>query len=129
MSWTTRAISAFIPCAVLLLSCAPPSPQAQTAGQAGENQPSAVPSRPKILTIGSLSKAATIDGYTGEGGTRSGADFLPLVNDMLTVLDPAGRVQPQLAVEVPSLEKGTWQILPDGRMVMTWKLRQGVKWH
>jgi peptide/nickel transport system substrate-binding protein len=129
MSWATRAISALIPCMALLLSCAPPAAVDSTAGQAAASHPSEAQARPKILTIGSLSKAATIDGYTGEGGTRSGADMLPLLNDLLTVIDPAGRVLPQLAVEVPSLEKGSWEIRSDGRMVMTWKLRQGVKWH
>jgi peptide/nickel transport system substrate-binding protein len=129
MTWATRTIAILMPCTMLLLSCTPASPQPLGTGQAGGVNPSQAGSGPKILTIGSLSKAATIDGYTGEGGTRSGADMLPLLNNLLTVLDPAGVVQPQLALEVPSIEKGTWVLRPDGRMEMTWKLRPGVHWH
>lgn len=124
MNWATKTIFALVPCASLLLACAPVS----TPGGAPTTN-SGAPAAPKVLTIGLLTKVATIDGYTGEGGTRGGADMLPLLNNGLTVIDPSGVVQPQLAVEVPSIEKGTWQIFPDGRMSMTWKLRQGAKWH
>jgi peptide/nickel transport system substrate-binding protein len=113
---------------LLLVSCSPtPGQRQEASGQ--ESSRSIQPQGPKILTIGLLREAATIDGYTGQGGNSGGAEMYPLLHDKLTVLDPRGVVQPQLAVEVPSIEKGTWEILPDRRMVMTWKLRQGVKWH
>lgn len=37
--------------------------------------------------------------------------------------------EPLLASEAPSLERGTWKTLPDGRMETTWKMRPNVKWH
>ena len=37
--------------------------------------------------------------------------------------------QPLLATELPSIEKGTWKVFPDGRMESTWPLRHDVKWH
>ena len=30
---------------------------------------------------------------------------------------------------MPSVENGLWQVLEDGRMVTTWKLKPGVTWH
>src|SRR5437764_3452915 len=36
---------------------------------------------------------------------------------------------PQLAQELPSIEKGTWRVNPDGSMDTIWKLRPTVKWH
>jgi peptide/nickel transport system substrate-binding protein len=125
MQWTTKAICSLIPLAIVLGACAPGPAPGQGSGQSGAGEPQ----RPKVLSMGVLTKVATIDGFTGEGGTRSGAEMLPLLNNLLTVLDPSGRVQPELTVEVPSIDRGTWQILPDGRMIITWKLRQGVKWH
>lgn len=40
-------------------------------------------------------------------------------------LEPA----PRLAEELPSLDKGTWQLNPDGTMVTIWKVRPNIKWH
>ena len=125
MHLARKTISAFIPFAILLLSCSPAGPRAPGQSSSSPAQPAA----PKILTMGHLREPATIDGYTGEGGGSGGADMYTLLQDKLTVTDPAGVRQPQLATEVPSIDKGTWQILPDGRMTMTWHLRQGVKWH
>jgi peptide/nickel transport system substrate-binding protein len=36
---------------------------------------------------------------------------------------------PYLAEELPSVEKGTWKILPDGRMETTYKIRKNATWH
>src|SRR5207248_3695549 len=93
----------------VLGACAPGSPAGQGSAPGQEAGKSSAQQRPKVLTMGVLTKVATIDGYTGEGGTRSGAEMLPLLNNMLTVLDPSGRVQPELALEVPSIDKGTWR--------------------
>ena len=37
--------------------------------------------------------------------------------------------EPLLATEVPSLDKGTWELLKDGRMRTVWPLRKNIKWH
>lgn len=34
-----------------------------------------------------------------------------------------------MADELPSIEKGTWTIFPDGTMETTYRLRPGIKWH
>jgi peptide/nickel transport system substrate-binding protein len=44
----------------------------------------------------------------------------------LAAWDPDGNLMPVLAAEIPSLENGG--LAEDGRSV-TWKLKQGVKWH
>jgi peptide/nickel transport system substrate-binding protein len=36
---------------------------------------------------------------------------------------------PFLAEELPSVERGTWKVLPDGRMETTYKLRRNATWH
>jgi peptide/nickel transport system substrate-binding protein len=46
----------------------------------------------------------------------------------LVSLDASGNVEPRLAMKLPSLSDGTMEILPDGRMQATWKLRPGVTW-
>jgi peptide/nickel transport system substrate-binding protein len=85
---------------------------------------------PKTLTVGIRSEGTTIEGFTGEGGLRGGSTFASeLLHNHLTVTDPQEQQLPQLATELPSVERGTWQLHPDGRMSMTWKLQQGVTWH
>lgn len=36
---------------------------------------------------------------------------------------------PYLAEELPSVEHGTWKVLPDGRMETTYKIRRTATWH
>jgi len=55
------------------------------------------------------------------------------VEDLITaglsrINDRAERI-PTLAETVPTTENGGWQILADGRMVTTWKLKANVFWH
>lgn len=84
---------------------------------------------PKLLTVGELREPATIFGFTGEGGSGGGAGTIGnLVHDSLTQLDAFSVGHPSLAVEVPSVERGTWRINPDGSMDVTWNLKQGVRW-
>ena len=47
----------------------------------------------------------------------------------LTVRNHDDLVEAHLAAELPSLDNGTWKVLDDGRMEVTWRLRPGVRWH
>jgi len=55
-------------------------------------------------------------------------DLEQLVNACLSELNGETKLQPQLAEAVPSLDNGLWQLLPDGRMTTTWKIRSGAQW-
>jgi hypothetical protein len=46
-----------------------------------------------------------------------------LINSGLVIRDGDGKLQPQLAERVPSLDTGTWRLLPDGGMETTWTWR------
>jgi len=59
-----------------------------------------------------------------------GVDALEeLVDAGLSHLDGRGNVIAQLAEAIPSVENGQWQVFPDGRMITTWRLREGIRWH
>ena len=63
-------------------------------------------------------------------GSTPGLDALEeLVHAGLTHFSAQGVALPQLAEAVPSIENGTWRVLPDGRMETTWKLRADARWH
>jgi peptide/nickel transport system substrate-binding protein len=109
---------------LMLTACAPgsPSPQGETVqGQTAEP--------PKTLVAGMNEDPKNMwDGINGGGG--SGARQLGhMVNQYLAVVDSNGAVHPRLLAELPSIEKGTWKVLPDRTMEVTYKVRPGVTWH
>lgn len=109
---------------VLLTGCAPLGRPGDAGLGNARNGP------PKILTIGLLREPATIEGFTGEGGTAGGAsEVRHIIHNHLTNQDPRDVVLPELAVDLPEVEKGTWRVNADGSMDMTWRIRPGVKWH
>ena len=85
---------------------------------------------PKILIWAGLREPASFDAVIGLGGSGSPAsEVTPVVHNFLVVDDHRFDAVPQLAVERPSVEKGTWRVNPDGSMVTTWRIRPNVKWH
>lgn len=56
-------------------------------------------------------------------------EFSALATAFLTYFTPQQQAMPYLATEIPSLEKGSWQVLPDGRMQTTYALRENATWH
>jgi peptide/nickel transport system substrate-binding protein len=52
-----------------------------------------------------------------------------LAQAALSEITGTGTIQPLLAEAVPSIENGLWKLLPDGRMEITWRIREGARWH
>ena len=112
--------------ATLLAACAPSSADrsAQIAAQGTQS------TIPKILTVAVNKEPSTIQGFTGGGASAGRANTeASFVHNQLVVRDADDALRPQLAVQVPSIEAGTWRINADASMDMTWKIRQGAKWH
>lgn len=108
--------------ALLLASCAPAGPGSGRAGQQ-------LPDAPKTLRMGILNEEPT-DGIALFGGTSTGAlEPTYTFHAGLTIFDPKGVLLPHIAHKAPAIEDGDWQLFPDGRMEVTWKLRTDVKWH
>jgi peptide/nickel transport system substrate-binding protein len=64
------------------------------------------------------------------GSPNSASDALfDLVHTSLVVLDDQARPLPGVARELPSIERGTWQVNPDGTMETLWRLRDDAVWH
>jgi peptide/nickel transport system substrate-binding protein len=99
----------------------PTGSQAQPGGRAQAG--------PKILVAAINEDPRNMwDGINGGGG--GGARELGhMLNQYLANIGPDGTAIPRLLAEFPSVEKGTWQVMPDGRMEVTYKLRPGVTWH
>jgi peptide/nickel transport system substrate-binding protein len=114
---------------VLLTACA-----FQSAAPTSTNGTQAVsvtasgPSRLTLATQNDVNVLATkLQVGPGVGGI--GGDHRFMSNAPLVLLDGRGQAHPHLASEIPSRDRGTWIVRPDGTMATTWKLRSNALWH
>jgi peptide/nickel transport system substrate-binding protein len=108
--------------AVLPTACAAPAANSPAQANAG------APSTPKRITLamrgdppGFYNKIVV--GVPGSDGLQD------LVNVGLLAMTDHGDLRPELAEAAPTVENGQWQVVPDGHMQTTWKLRSNAIWH
>jgi peptide/nickel transport system substrate-binding protein len=88
--------------------------------------PTEVPQRTLVVATD-----ASVDGF-GEmfAGGKSGAEELQaIVHRVLAEADDKGTYVPGVAARLPSLDDGSWRLLPDGGSETTWTLRSNARWH
>src|SRR6266542_5547814 len=94
--------------ALAVAACAPAPPP---GGQTGQTQPGA-PSGPKSLIMANNEDPRNFwDGVNGGGGSGS-REIGHLVNKYLANLLPDGQPVARLLAELPSVDKGTWNVAP-----------------
>jgi peptide/nickel transport system substrate-binding protein len=99
-----------------------------TSGQAGQPDTPAR-SAPKTLVMAINEDPRNFwDGVNGGGGSGS-REIGHMVNQYLANILPDGQAVPRLLAEMPSADKGTWTVFPDGRMEVTYRVHPGVRWH
>src|SRR5437868_4749183 len=98
-----------------------PNTQGSSQSQRVKRLVAAIQGNPRILS----NKADN----SGPGGTPGVDNIEELINAGLVNADVQGRLQPQLAEAVPSIDNGLWLLLPDGTMETTWRIRPGAAWH
>lgn len=103
----------------------------QAATPPGSSPALGAPAAPKILRVAILTEPASfISAIAGFTTTTGGAQQpTEIAHNWLTLTDSNNEPQPALAAELPSLERGTWQVNPDGTMETRWQLRPGIQWH
>jgi peptide/nickel transport system substrate-binding protein len=116
--------------AAVLAACAPSPSQREAGGQSSSGMEQRSDQR-KAITIALRNDINALTGDADQGGRNSPPSLYvqEFVNAYLTVRDQDDEPRPQLARELPSLEAGTWKLLENSRMEVTWKLRSDVKWH
>jgi peptide/nickel transport system substrate-binding protein len=113
---------------VLASACAPPAPR-PTDGTANSAAPRA--SAPKRITVGIMIEPQAFRTQLSRsslGSIPGSQELEQLVNAGLTIADHQGKLLPELAEAVPTVENGLWKVFPDGRMETTWKIRSGARW-
>src|SRR5678815_1741985 len=106
--------------AVVLASCGPSASSGPGLGQANQGQSqSTAPTAPKAIVAAINEDPKNMwDGINGGGGGGS-REIGHLLNQYLANIGPDGTPIPRLLAEFPAVDKGTWQVLPDGRMEVT----------
>src|SRR5688572_17101482 len=86
---------------------------------------------PKTLTIAVRGEPQyLVFNFGGRSLGGIGAASLSLaVHQGLAVYDERNVQHPMLAAELPSRERGTWIVRPDGTMQTTYRLRPNITWH
>ncbi len=117
-------LAAVVGIGVLVAACAPSGPAGSSPSA------SSAPTAPKTLRIGlqaAHEPASGVTTYGGPGGFGALENFF-VFHASMTVYEPSGAVQPRLVERIPTIQNGDWVTHPDGRMDVTWKLKD-TKWH
>jgi len=110
--------------AMLVVACAPGPPPAREAAPAPGSP--AAPARRSVV-IAFPVEPPTVEPSMGAGlGNR---EMSSMTSAFLAILGPGDEPLPYLAEELPSIEKGSWRLLPDGQMETTYRLRPQATWH
>ncbi len=124
--WIRLTAPFVVSLAMLLAACAPAAP-----GQTRDQQSQVVPAAPQTLRMGISADAEPTEGGIFGARSAGGFELIFALHGALTVYDTTSALQvtPRIAERAPTIENGDWQVLPDGTMEVTWKLRPDVKWH
>jgi peptide/nickel transport system substrate-binding protein len=127
----TRTIALWAILVTVLTACGGPAPGASSAGSGASDAARASGPRKLVVAIRGDPKtlSAKLNSGAGAGGIPGVAEIEELLSSGLGIEDPAGVIHPLLAELIPSIENGLWQVYPDGRMLTTWRIRDGAVWH
>jgi peptide/nickel transport system substrate-binding protein len=112
---------------VAQVACAPGAPSGQTSPSAPAR--SADDGANKTLVIAQANTFAALGPFATNSTSGGGATLMGIHSTGLVSLDGQGKEVPRVAAAIPSLADGSIVLLPEGRMLTTWRLRPDVTWH
>jgi peptide/nickel transport system substrate-binding protein len=83
--------------------------------------------RDRVVVLMGQEPAHLFPGFLGNLSANSDVEG-PMWCDLVK-LDDQWKYYPDVAVKIPSLKDGDWQLLPNKKMKVTFKLKQTYKWH
>jgi peptide/nickel transport system substrate-binding protein len=115
---------------VLLMSCAPASPEGRGQPPAAGQAQTGLTNVPRgTLRIAWAGEPPTLSPKMGAPGGSAFQELAVTFNSALTISDHLGNSIPAIAREIPTVDNGGWVVNPDGSMVTTYHLRENGKWH
>lgn len=127
MNLRIRIVGLALATAVVVAACAPPQSGGPATG-AGASQP--VAKKRMLAAIFSDPPGMYIHQTQPNVGSAPGVSELwQVMSAGLTYLDDDDVLFPVLAQGVPTADNGLWEVLPNGQMRITWKLKPNLVWH
>lgn len=115
--------------AIALVGCQPARGPAtgDGFGQPGRSDPRAQAGEIRTLTMAVRYETVALapKAVTGQGVNAT----LRVFNAGLFYIEGEGLTHPYLADSLPRLNSDTWRVSPDGKMEVTYRLREGLSWH
>lgn len=123
-----RFRAAVVAVALTLGACGPQAGSPDQRAASGE-EPAA--RGPKVLTVAISREPTELQEDIPGAASKSGsADIFQIAHDSLVVRNPQTfSHEPRLALEMPSVERGTWRVNTDGTMDVTWRIHPNARWH
>jgi len=113
---------------LLVVGCTPAPRESAGQQRAATSSSGAVAAMPqKPIVIANAYEPATLETSFGQGSGN--LEFGIMLSGYLAYIDSPYKPMPYLAQELPTLEAGTWKVLPDGRMETLYKLRPNLRFH
>src|SRR5438132_6530493 len=106
---------AAVAAALTLLAACTPRQDATAPPGAGSTL---VPAVPKVLTVGRMREPVAIESFLG--GISGAQEVRDFVHSYLVQQNYRDETIPQLAAELPAVDRGTWVVNADGTMDVTW---------
>ncbi|MPZ15755.1 MAG: hypothetical protein GEU73_15260 [Chloroflexi bacterium] len=115
--------------AIIVSGCAPPPQSPATIGR--ESGDASKRGAPERLAAAIMADPPVLNTKINPGTvvTPGHGELERLVNVGLAIVDDQGVMREQLGEAVPTIENGLWNLLPDGRMETTWRIRRNAEWH
>ncbi|HZT07063.1 MAG TPA: peptide ABC transporter substrate-binding protein [Chloroflexota bacterium] len=114
-------------CTFALAACLAPRDRPDATTFSGQQAEGSVRVRRHVVMASTRDAASLAIKLENPGASE--IDFSLISNSPLAVLDPTGTYRPLLAAELPSQDRGTWTVRPDGTMSTIWRIRQNALWH
>ena len=111
--------------AAAVTACAAPTPQPRETGRPAAEPSSRGFKRAVATTLSELRVMILQENFAVAGKP----EVETLVHQGLVTRDQNLALVSRLAEAVPTVENGFWRVLPDGRMEMTWRIKDGARWH
>ncbi len=113
----------------LAAACSSPPPPSASQRASDSSQQGAAPKRIVAAIKGDPPTLSDKINSSGAGGVPGVSELSRLITAGLAIPDETGVLRPLMAESVPTTDDGSWQVLPDGRMETTWRIRDGARWH
>ncbi len=114
--------------AATALACAPARPAQEATGGASTG-PARAATRGPTRAVMAINAEITNLASKLEPQRTYGGEYGWFSNSPLAYRDVSGAGHPLLAAELPSRDRGTWTVTPDGTMATTWTIKPNAKWH